>query len=51
VPARLNLGLALYRLGDRGGARQAWLLCQERDPANPQVAAFLALIDQDESRA
>jgi tetratricopeptide (TPR) repeat protein len=51
IPARLNLGLALYRLGDRAGARQAWQLCQARDPANPQVAAFLALLDRDESEA
>lgn len=48
VPARINLGLALYRLGDRDGARRAWVLCQAREPGNPQVAAYLALLGQDE---
>ena len=49
VPARLNLGLVLYRLGDRAGARRAWQICQDREPGSAQVAAYLALLDQDES--
>jgi tetratricopeptide (TPR) repeat protein len=48
IPARLNLGLALYRLGDRAGARRAWEVCLDREPANPQVAAYLALLERDE---
>lgn len=46
VPARLNLGLALHRLGDRAGARREWEACRTQEPDNPQVSAYLALIDQ-----
>jgi tetratricopeptide (TPR) repeat protein len=45
VPARLNLGLALFRQGDRSGARREWEECRAQDPSNPQVAAYLALLD------
>jgi tetratricopeptide (TPR) repeat protein len=45
VPARLNLGLALYRHGDRAGARRHWEECRAQEPDNPQVAAYLALLD------
>ena len=45
IPARLNLGLALYRQGDRAGARRQWEDCRVQDPENPQVAAYLALLD------
>jgi Flp pilus assembly protein TadD len=49
VPARVNLGLAQYRLGDLEKARREWQFCQAREPGNAQVAAYLALLDQDES--
>jgi tetratricopeptide (TPR) repeat protein len=45
VPARLNLGLALFRQGDHEGARREWKECREQDPANAQVAAYLALLE------
>jgi tetratricopeptide (TPR) repeat protein len=49
VPARLNLGLALYRQGNRTGARREWDECRALEPGNPQVAAYLALLDQQDS--
>jgi tetratricopeptide (TPR) repeat protein len=48
IPARLNLGLALYRQGDRTGARREWDECKTLEPNNPQVSAYLALIDHTE---
>jgi tetratricopeptide (TPR) repeat protein len=45
VPARLNLGLALFRQGDRERARREWRECRAQEPDNPQVAAFLALLE------
>jgi Flp pilus assembly protein TadD len=45
VPARLNLGLALYRQGDHDGAKREWKECREQDPGNAQVAAYLALLE------
>jgi Flp pilus assembly protein TadD len=45
VPARLNLGLALHRLGDRAGARREWEQCRTLEPDNPQASAYLALLD------
>ncbi|MGH7501440.1 MAG: tetratricopeptide repeat protein [Longimicrobiales bacterium] len=49
IPARLNLGLALHRLGDRAGARREWEECRTQEPDNPQVSAYLALLDQGEA--
>ncbi|MCI0436113.1 MAG: tetratricopeptide repeat protein [Gemmatimonadetes bacterium] len=49
VPARLNYGLALFRLGDAAGARREWEECHEIEPNNPQVSAYLALLDQKET--
>jgi tetratricopeptide (TPR) repeat protein len=45
VPARLNLGLALYRQGDNEGAKREWKECREQDPGNAQVGAYLALLE------
>jgi len=48
VPARLNLGLALFRQGDREGAKREWRECRAQDADNAQVAAFLALLEAAE---
>lgn len=43
--ARLNLGLVLYRQGDLDAAREEWQECRSQAPNNPQVAAYLRLLD------
>lgn len=43
--ARLNLGLALYRRGDREEAAEQWRACRAQQPGHPQVRAYLALVD------
>jgi tetratricopeptide (TPR) repeat protein len=46
VAARLNLGLAYFRLGRRGDAAEQWQAAAEIQPENPQVRAYLALLEQ-----
>jgi tetratricopeptide (TPR) repeat protein len=48
VPARLNLGLAYFRLGRRPDAAHQWNLCREIEPNNPQVRAYLAMLERNE---
>jgi tetratricopeptide (TPR) repeat protein len=45
LAARLNLGLALYRQGRVEAARAEWELCRAQRPANPQVRAFLSIVE------
>jgi tetratricopeptide (TPR) repeat protein len=46
MAARLNLGLAYYRLGRYADAGAAWYACQAQQPDNPQVRAYLAMLDR-----
>jgi tetratricopeptide (TPR) repeat protein len=46
VPARLNLGLVFYRRGNKTQASREWQECQALDPHNPQLRAYLALVDR-----
>ena len=48
VPARLNLGLAHLRAGRRDAAAREWRLCFDHEPNNPQVRAYLTLLDRNE---
>lgn len=41
VRARVNLGIALARLGDLAGARQQWEAALARDPQNPDARELL----------
>lgn len=45
LQARLNLGLLHYRRGRPDAAREAWDECRSQDPNNPQVRAYLQLLD------
>lgn len=40
--ARVKLGLVLQRLGDNEGARREWLRCQEEDPKDMRIRAFIS---------
>jgi tetratricopeptide (TPR) repeat protein len=46
IAARLNLGLAFYRLGRYADAGGEWYACQEQEPENAQVRAYLAMLDR-----
>jgi tetratricopeptide (TPR) repeat protein len=46
VAARLNLGLAYFRLGRRGDAAEQWRAAGAIQPEHPQVRAYLALLEQ-----
>lgn len=46
LKARLNLGLAHYRAGQPDRAREAWEECRSQDPNNPQVRAYVQLLDR-----
>jgi tetratricopeptide (TPR) repeat protein len=46
LSARMNLGLAYYRLGHPERARREWELSYTQDPENPQVRAYLAMLTQ-----
>lgn len=48
IAAQLNLGLVYFRLGDSRAAAREWEQAREHQPANPQVRAYLAML---ESRA
>lgn len=45
LAARLNLGLVLFRRGDSAAAAQEWQRCRAQQPGNPQVRAYLAMLD------
>ena len=51
IAARLNLGLVRYRMGDSTNARREWETASEQQPANPQVRAYLAMLDHNENRS
>ncbi|MEX0907415.1 MAG: tetratricopeptide repeat protein [Gemmatimonadota bacterium] len=46
IAARVNLGLILHRQGQREGALAEWKACAEQQPDNPQVRAYLSMIEQ-----
>jgi tetratricopeptide (TPR) repeat protein len=48
LAARLNLGLLEFRRGDRNAARREWSLARDQAPDNPQVRAYLAMLDSGE---
>jgi Tfp pilus assembly protein PilF len=47
LAARLNLGLCLLRSGDLEGAREQWEEARSRVPDNPQVRAYLRLLETE----
>lgn len=48
LAARLNLGLVHYRLGDVTSAAHEWELARQQQPSNPQVRAYLAMLDRNQ---
>jgi tetratricopeptide (TPR) repeat protein len=46
LAARLNLGLVHFRRGDHQAAFREWETCRQQQPTNPQVRAYLAMIDR-----
>lgn len=48
IPARLNLGLAYFRRGDRDLAAREWESCHGLEPNNPQVRAYLSMLEAAE---
>ncbi|HEY0303601.1 MAG TPA: tetratricopeptide repeat protein [Longimicrobiales bacterium] len=42
--ARMDLGLALFKTGDRLGAQREWEGVQEQDPNNAQVRAYISML-------
>ena len=46
VAARLELGLAYFRLNDRDGAEREWRIISEEQPNSPQVRAYLAMLEK-----
>lgn len=51
LAARLNLGLVFFRLGDSEAAAREWQLAREQQPTNPQVRAYLAMLERKASHA
>ena len=49
IPARLDLGLAYFRLGDRAAAELEWNVAREQDPDNAQVRAYLAMLEKHQA--
>jgi tetratricopeptide (TPR) repeat protein len=45
--ARLNLGLVLLRLDDPDAAREQWEEAKAQEPNNPQVRAYLRLLETE----
>jgi Tfp pilus assembly protein PilF len=45
LSARINLGLAYFRLGLTHEAAQEWQIASHQEPAHPQVRAFLAMLE------
>lgn len=50
MAARLNLGLVHYRRGDVVNAKREWEAARDQQPANPQVRAYLAMLDYSADR-
>jgi tetratricopeptide (TPR) repeat protein len=46
LAARLNLGLVHFRRGNLEAAAHEWELSRDQQPNNPQVRAYLAMIDR-----
>ena len=46
LAARLNLGLIHYRQGNYEQAGTEWETCQSHQPGNPQVRAYLAMLER-----
>lgn len=46
-----DLGVLLYRTGDRPGAERAFLSALERDPAEPSACLSCGVLLEDEGRA
>jgi tetratricopeptide (TPR) repeat protein len=42
--ARMDLGLALFRTGDRLGALREWEMIHEQEPHNAQVRAYISML-------
>jgi tetratricopeptide (TPR) repeat protein len=51
IAARLNLGLTLYRQGMLADAAAEWRICQDQQPDNAQVRAYLAMLEQTDAGA
>jgi Tfp pilus assembly protein PilF len=51
LAARLNLGLVHFRRGDYAAAAREWEICRELQPTNPQVRAYLAMLDRRASES
>jgi tetratricopeptide (TPR) repeat protein len=49
LAARLNLGLALHRLGRQHDAAAEWQECARQQPDNPQVRAYLAILERSDA--
>jgi tetratricopeptide (TPR) repeat protein len=47
LASRLNLGLVHFRQGDVASARREWEAAKEQQPTNPQVRAYLAMLDRN----
>jgi tetratricopeptide (TPR) repeat protein len=45
--ARANLGLALFHCGEKQEARAEWEICSKTAPRDPQVRAYLSLLDRE----
>ncbi len=50
MPARLDLGLALFRSGDIDAARAEWDACRTEGGESPQLRAYLALLERERPR-
>jgi tetratricopeptide (TPR) repeat protein len=46
IAARLNIGLAYHRLGRGSDAAEEWEQCAQQSPDNPQVRAYLSLLEK-----
>jgi tetratricopeptide (TPR) repeat protein len=46
LAARLNLGLVRYRTGQLEAASREWELCRQQQPDNPQVRAYLEMLER-----
>jgi tetratricopeptide (TPR) repeat protein len=50
IAARLNLGLVFFRLGHVEQATSEWEIARQQQPHNPQVRAYLAMLEQRAGR-
>lgn len=51
IGARLNLGLVRFRSGDTSGAAREWEIARQQQPDNPQVRAYVAMLETKTERA